>query len=129
MAIGKLTPKSAPPAAHMELSSYIRAKVDEGKTLVDWVEKVRLGEIDGMKDAKSRRWAADWLTQRGFGRVAHEIRVGPAKQTAQLDDRPLTMEQLAALAQLDPGAPRLALVPLCVPSTPLDVADKSDVET
>lgn len=121
MPISKLTMKSAPPAAHLELSGYIRAKVEEGRRLADWVEQVWLGNVEGMQDAKSRRWAVDWLTQRGMGRVPHEIRVAPARQMASLDDRPLTMEQLAALAQLDPGAPRLQLVPLTVSSTPLDV--------
>lgn len=63
------------PKAAVAMAALIREKTNDGADLVDFALKVQKGEIPEMADAKSRRWAHDWLSDRGFGKPIQDIDV------------------------------------------------------
>lgn len=69
-----------------------------------------------MKTERSRAWAHDWLTDRGFGKPQEFLELSGGSGAPALDDREVTDAELAVLAKLDqpaesPPTPVLRLVP------------------
>ena len=63
------------PRAAIAMAKLIRERTGNGADLVDFALQVHAGEIAEMNDAKSRRWAHDWLSDRGFGRPIQDVDV------------------------------------------------------
>lgn len=65
---------------------------NDGADLIDWMNQVRLGKVDGMNEARVRFAAGEWLCERYFGRVKQSIDVTGAGQA--------TPEQIAMVVAL-----------------------------
>ena len=82
------------------LAGYIRACTDDGQDLVDFVLNVMRGaEIDGDKPGlKLRMQAADWLSNRGFGKPSQFVEFTHREEhpldDASLDDLQLLLADL-----------------------------------
>lgn len=51
----------------------IREGTRDGRDLVEFALRVWRGDEEDMASEKSRTWAHDWLTERGFGKVVQVI--------------------------------------------------------
>src|SRR4051794_9207353 len=89
------------PKAHTAIAKLVRERTDDGAKLVDFAIKVWNGEVEGMKTERSRAWAHDWLTDRGFGKPQEFLELSGGNGAPPLDDRELTDAELAVLAKLD----------------------------
>lgn len=63
------------PKAAIGMARLVREKTADGAELVEFWLAVMRGEVPAMSDEKSRRWAADRLTERGFGKTPVTIEV------------------------------------------------------
>lgn len=76
----------------------IGAATDGGQEIIDFVLAVFRGDVDGCKDAKSLRWAADFLADRLWGRAPMTVTVKPAQRLEVEDIRRMPIEELQQLA-------------------------------
>jgi hypothetical protein len=76
------------------------AAVNDGAGLVEFAVRVWQGTEKEMDDAKSRRWAHDWLADRGFGKAQQhvEITTGDGEAAPLPDLRGLSTEELRRIA-------------------------------
>lgn len=81
------------------MARAIREATNDGADLVKWALKLWLEPDAKMVD---RRWAHDWLTERGFGKALApvDLHVGGelALNQTMVDVSKLTLEQIQALA-------------------------------
>lgn len=89
--------------AHAEMARLIAEKTNNGADLVAFAIDVWKGIVPGMDGEKSRQWAHDWLTDRGFGKALQIIDLGTTEPRRTLDFNALSNAQLEALAVLDAG--------------------------
>lgn len=87
------------PKAVAAMARAIRDATNDGADLVKWALKIWLDPTTKMVD---RRWAHDWLTERGFGKALQAIDLqvgGELGITAMtVDVSTLSIEQIQALA-------------------------------
>lgn len=81
------------------IARAIREKTKDGADLVEFVYLVWQGKAEGMTSESSRRWAADWLSDRGFGKPRETLDVTIEPSNAALDLSELTTEDLRRLAE------------------------------
>lgn len=55
------------------MAKMIREMTEDGYTLVMFALRVFNGVEDGMKSERSRLWATEWLSERGFGKVPESV--------------------------------------------------------
>lgn len=92
------------PKAQAAMARLIRERTAEGVDLVEFALKVWRGEIDGMASEKSRQWAHDWLSDRGFGKVLQSVEVqGAAEDLPDLSG--LSIAELREIAGSDDDDP------------------------
>ena len=87
-------PKGRPRAA-AQLARMIREHTEDGAELVRRVLAIARGEDRAAEDAKSIRWALDWLADRTFGKPQQTIEVVGGEQAAAPDYSVLTDEEAA----------------------------------
>lgn len=87
------------PKAAQELAKLIRAETRDGAELVEFAVKVLR---DPTATERNRAWAADWLSDRGFGKPQQEVAIsgGLSVDASPIDLSHLNAEQLAALASI-----------------------------
>jgi hypothetical protein len=85
--------------AAVAMAKLIHERTDGGKKLVDFAMDVLEGKAgDELADAKSRRWACDFLADRCLGRAPQTIEISTGEGAALPDMRGKTVEELRALA-------------------------------
>jgi hypothetical protein len=116
------------PKAFYALAKLIHAETRNGAELVERVLKIARGQDTTLDDPKSRTWALDWLSDRGFGKPQQDV-VVMQDEHRPIDYDALTDEQLEALGELDAANPaEPATVLRLVPVTALTGGDGSDGE-
>lgn len=85
-------------ALQKRVVTLIAGHTQDGAEIVDFAVKVLRGTEDGCADAKSRRWAADFLANRLWGRAPQTIEVNTGEPAQIPDMRDLTLEELRRIA-------------------------------
>lgn len=102
---GRFQPGGPPgpgrPKGFKGVAKQIMAKSRDGAEMVEWAFKVWQDERSPMSD---RRWAFEWLSDRGLGKpVARTELEATIERITDNDDRQLTDAQFAAVAVLFAG--------------------------
>jgi hypothetical protein len=84
---------SGRPKGAAGVAREIMKMTDDLRKVYEWVWSVFLNENLPLSD---RRWAGEWLADRGIGKAAQSIQLEQVAP-AESDDAPLTDAQLAAL--------------------------------
>lgn len=114
------------PKAHAALVKLIHTETRNGAELVERILLIARGQDATLMDPKSRTWALDWLSDRGFGKPQQDVVVFQDEQRP-IDYDALTDEQLEALGALDEANPAAAAPILrLVPATPPAGSDDPD---
>jgi hypothetical protein len=91
-------------------------------------------ELAASESEDTRKWALTWLSERGHGKVADKMELGPAGSMQDDDDEladSMTLEELDALDRLDEQRARIldaARARTTTPAVVLTAGDSDEVE-
>lgn len=89
-------------AARRMAAELIDQETDGGREILRFAINVMRGQVEDCDDSKSRRWAADFLADRRWGKAPLIVEVGPAASEVEIPDvKGLTLEELRAAAAGD----------------------------
>lgn len=97
-------PGGRPPGMRA-LKERIAQITDNGVALVDWIDDVRLGVVEGMNDPRVRFAAAEWMHDRLFGKIKQTVEI----EDGQDKDAPPAGMPLEAILDLLDGRDRADL--------------------
>lgn len=82
------------------LAKLIHDRTRNGVELVERVLKIARGEDESLDDPRSRTWALDWLSDRGFGKPQQvvELTEGSTAALPDIDLAGLSLQELRQLA-------------------------------
>lgn len=81
------------------LADTIAAATDGGKEIIDFVVAVLRGQDDVCEDATSKRWAADFLADRLWGKAQQHVDLSSRDEAVQIPDmRGKSLEELRQIA-------------------------------
>lgn len=89
------------PKAMWEIAKLVHAKTKNGAELVERIYTIAFGQDEELKDAKSIRWALDWLSNRGFGKPQQVVEIPSDDELPKIDWSALSEEALRALEKVD----------------------------
>lgn len=90
---------SGRPAAHIRFGEMVREATNNGVDLLTFALGVWKGTEKDMDGPADRRWAHDWLTERGFGRPQPEIEIAGEAAKKPLDYSAMSIEELQVMAK------------------------------